>query len=1086
MKKLLLTFAAIAVFGFVGNAEVLTSVGSGASQASLTVTWGDQKAIDNLSMGVNFDDGATVADIVTAALAGDARLYALRAGSDYVAFGFDTDGNFTSTITLDGAVLPLTDGVSSVSGDYTAATATIVYDHWQLNSATMSWQVFIGDTAASWSDAVSAGDDISLVYTARGTTTLPARDYVFDLRPADQTGIWFPENWTIKAVSGEVLPMLINCGSEGGYVRSCSFTYTDGDGATLSSPFVTLALSNPTKGNAAATVSAANGIGVMNVTAKAYFVNSATNGYVQTEGSCALTVTVDNLVTDIIVNGYDDGQPIELDAMGVLAIPELSFVPAEADLKVASFTFSDPEMVTTYYVGSNKVTYLVAHKEGSCTMTITSGDGNATKDVTINVKGYEEPLEAGYDTGLLWLNEEWFGHTSGSINYIDADRDVHYRAYEAVNEGRAFGATSQYATVWADKLIVMSKQAWDGGDTRSIENNGGRVVIADAKTMERIASFDDIGGDGRACAGVSPSKVYLTHAAGVRVLDLNTMTIADADIEGLPAGSSYSGQYGNITVSGNHAFVAVQSKGIVVINTDTDCYESIIENSSIASVVTTPDGMVWYAAGTEAGCIDPVTLQVTRTVTLPVAVTAQWGSWRNVSFFASPNSNELLFNAMGSWSATPNLYRWNIDEVDDPSTLEPIYTYSGSSDYGSMYGCSGYDPRSDEFVFATSLGYGYLGLYNWLHFVDAKSGEVKAVKELSQYWWFPAMPVLPDSYSAAVDIEDQCFEADDAIARSFELAALTHDADDIDGFITVTLAEGSADAAASAAIADGVLTITPVHPGVADVVLQLSSRGRVSEQTIRVEVMAPQAATPTFSVAPGSVLKGSAVTIACDTEGAAIYYTTDGSEPTEAATLYDDAIVIDSDMTLRAIAVADGYAVSDEAVAEYTLLAIEAPTSLYLIGHIDNTNFNPAEAIEMTKVGDTFSFDGEVNDCGNGKGYFAFADSRGSWDEVNTGVRYGASSSNLAVDLNEEMPLTLNTESSFEIAAGYYHFEVAFTGYEVMMTVTEAEGVSDVLAIEADADAEYYTLQGVRVASPQSGHVYVVRRGNETSKVYVK
>ena len=88
--------------------------------------------------------------------------------------------------------------------------------------------------------------------------------------------------------------------------------------------------------------------------------------------------------------------------------------------------------------------------------------------------------------------------------------------------------------------------------------------------------------------------------------------------------------------------------------------------------------------------------------------------------------------------------------------------------------------------------------------------------------------------------------------------------------------------------------------------------------------------------------------------------------------------------------------------------------------------------------------------------------------------------------LNDEMPLTLNTENSFEIAAGYYRFEVSFTGYEVIMTVTEAEGVSDVQILDADAAAEYYTLQGVRVASPQSGHVYVVRRGNEASKVYVK
>ena len=39
-------------------------------------------------------------------------------------------------------------------------------------------------------------------------------------------------------------------------------------------------------------------------------------------------------------------------------------------------------------------------------------------------------------------------------------------------------ATSQYAAIWADKLIAISKQAVDAGDPLP---GGGRVVVADAK-----------------------------------------------------------------------------------------------------------------------------------------------------------------------------------------------------------------------------------------------------------------------------------------------------------------------------------------------------------------------------------------------------------------------------------------------------------------------------------------------------------------------------------------------------------------------------------------------------------------------------
>ena len=78
-------------------------------------------------------------------------------------------------------------------------------------------------------------------------------------------------------------------------------------------------------------------------------------------------------------------------------------------------------------------------------------------------------------------------------------------------------------------------------------------------------------------------------------------------------------------------------------------------------------------------------------------------------------------------------------------------------------------------------------------------------------------------------------------------------------------------------------------------------------------------ATPAFSVASGAVNSGTEVTISCATDGAKIYYTTDGSEPTASSTEYTTAISVTPPMTLKAIAVKDGMNNSAVASASYTI-----------------------------------------------------------------------------------------------------------------------------------------------------------------------
>jgi hypothetical protein len=78
----------------------------------------------------------------------------------------------------------------------------------------------------------------------------------------------------------------------------------------------------------------------------------------------------------------------------------------------------------------------------------------------------------------------------------------------------------------------------------------------------------------------------------------------------------------------------------------------------------------------------------------------------------------------------------------------------------------------------------------------------------------------------------------------------------------------------------------------------------------------PQVATPAFSPASGSNVPVN-VTVSCATTSAVIYYTLDGSLPTQASTLYTGAVYLASASTIRAVAFTNGWTPSVASVAYY-------------------------------------------------------------------------------------------------------------------------------------------------------------------------
>jgi alpha-tubulin suppressor-like RCC1 family protein len=104
-------------------------------------------------------------------------------------------------------------------------------------------------------------------------------------------------------------------------------------------------------------------------------------------------------------------------------------------------------------------------------------------------------------------------------------------------------------------------------------------------------------------------------------------------------------------------------------------------------------------------------------------------------------------------------------------------------------------------------------------------------------------------------------------------------------------------------------------------------------------------ATPGFSPAGGTYTTAPAVTMTVATAGAAIRYTTDGSDPTVASTLYAGPVSVPTTTTLKAAGFKAGWTTSDLRSATYTMTfgTLAAPT------------FSPAPAGYLDSVAVTIS-----------------------------------------------------------------------------------------------------------------------------------
>lgn len=428
-----------------------------------------------------------------------------------------------------------------------------------------------------------------------------------------------------------------------------------------------------------------------------------------------------------------------------------------------------------------------------------------------------------FSKGTFIVNEGWFGHDPGSISFIDENDIFYEKVYENVNQSY-LGNTSTYAGIFADKLFAISKQSY---------TNGGRLIVADAHTLEKIASFEDINGaDGRSFVGVSPQKVYLATTSGISIFDVENMEVKNKLEE------VNSGQVGNMIRTAHYVYAIIQSKGIVVIDFDKDELVKTFEGS-YNGIVQAKDGSVWASQNDVLIEINESDLS-TEEVAIPDGNGTRdtWFAWHPGSFFADVKENVIYWiNNYDTFNYEPNIIRFNVTDRSfdvDFSSIPNQDIPNKEIPYASSLRSN---PVTGELILhTTEYGFGSHYEKNWFHFIDPTTGEITKTVQPDDYYWFPSMAFFPDNAAPEVSenlVSEVQLEEDDQL--KIDLKDKVSDADNNAMAIVKRIGNNTNAAAVQAEInEEDELVLTYLADGASNIEITFDSNGKTVTHQIHV------------------------------------------------------------------------------------------------------------------------------------------------------------------------------------------------------------------------------------------------------------
>lgn len=496
-------------------------------------------------------------------------------------------------------------------------------------------------------------------------------------------------------------------------------------------------------------------------------------------------------------------------------------VPAEAEFAVGEYTLAIP---AGYVVTADAYGLEAALPEITAAYPIVS---------------YTAP---DFSRGIFFVNEGRYGTDFGSVNFLNEGYGkMDYNVFRMANRGAHLGETSQYGDIFGDKMYIISKQA-----ASSSGDFGGVLVVADASTMEQVASISSLGeAQGRSFCGVDGHKAYLGTDSGIFVFNLDDNSVEGAIENTTSTDGHYNSQIGDMVRFGDHVFAARQGLGVYVIDTSSDNVVATIGLPDVLSVFVTAGGDL-YAATSDASSefvnIDPDTFETTVIdveTSSDATLVNRWGSWTKAPLATAISGNAVYYVTSDTPSSVAR-YDFDRNQFVSEFVSLPMSDSNGQELYGTGLSV---DPLTGYIVLqAVETGGGTHYRQNKVYFANAQTGEINSdlTFELEPFYWFPAMAVYPVMSAPIVgDLPAVSISTDGASAPESAVV-------DVAGATTLSIgnpylivygAEAVDSDVCSVSRADsGVFEVKGLSEGRTELRVTADYRGVTTEATVKVDV----------------------------------------------------------------------------------------------------------------------------------------------------------------------------------------------------------------------------------------------------------
>lgn len=428
------------------------------------------------------------------------------------------------------------------------------------------------------------------------------------------------------------------------------------------------------------------------------------------------------------------------------------------------------------------------------------------------------PATTDYTQGTFIVNEDWYGHRNGSVNFLGYDGTWEYSHLQDL------GVTSCYGTFFGNRFYVISKQA----------GNGGRITICDANSTRIIGKINEIGGDGRSFCGVDEHKAYVSTDKGISIIDLDNMKMTGS-VKGLN-----SAQHGNMVRLNDYVYASQFGKALQVINCSTDKVVATID-SPVYSIVMSKDGQLWVSTNKGISRVNTESRQLEE-IALPSGISVPANSsfaWTPDGLCASLQNNVIYWT-----SASNKVYKYDITTNE----AKLIIDLTNDPEKRSIYGCSfRVDTKTDNLYLTAAVG--YKNDYKVRRYdADGKQLAEYVMDDKEKNYWFPGMFVFPDTEDPIVDNIDAVTVEENKDVK-VDLAKVCSDADNFQAAIVKSVKSVADNNVATATVKDGKLVVTGVKAGNTTVELNFCSNGISTTATVNVTVTQATGITGTHTSA---------------------------------------------------------------------------------------------------------------------------------------------------------------------------------------------------------------------------------------------